>query len=112
MSMLVANTILSALENSNALPLRALAHPHYIRELLLQELEGGLIKFTLYKRGWSFYKRRSPRPKGTPPIADTAGIRAALNKALAGSYSVEEIKDEHDHVVIFARGVVLNENNE
>lgn len=79
--------------------LRGLWLPRYpLRELHPQAQPDGSVVCRISKRGYG-YKDHTPTPK-TPPPADTAAIRAALNAALHPGLTITAAVDHGEYITI------------
>lgn len=74
--------------------------PRYpLRELQPQAQPDGTVVCRIFKRGWG-YKDHTRRVSKTPPLADTAAIRAALNAALCPGLTITAAVDHGEYITI------------
>lgn len=99
--------LLKALDTGKAPPLAILVLPQYRRELRTRTMDS-VIVMEVDKRGYRRYKHRGPRPKLPPPPADAEGIKQALTKLIAPSFTVQAVEDRGPSVSIH---LILGGNN-
>lgn len=104
----IAAAVMQVLHRDNVpLPLKALHHPRYLRELrteITEDRDGSfLVAVTIPKRGYSTYKRRYPIPKGIPPELDTDRMEAIFALYLPPSIQVVAVRNNLESIIIYTK---------
>ena len=97
--------VTSVLVLSDVPPLRALYCPGYPKELLGEVVRDGeknyMIALRIPKRGYGWYKRRSPKNRAIPPECDVKQLEAVFTLFLPTPFRCVAVRNSLENVVIF-----------
>lgn len=86
-------------------PLRALYCPGYPKELLGEVVRDGeknyMIALRIPKRGYGWYKRRSPKNRAIPPECDVKQLEAVFTLFLPTPFRCVAVRNASENVKIF-----------
>lgn len=97
--------VTSVLVLSDVPPLRALYCPGYPKELLGEVVRDGeknyMIALRIPKRGYGWYKRRSPKNRAIPPECDVKQLEAVFTLFLPTPFRCVAVRNASENVKIY-----------
>lgn len=99
------NAVGVVLARGDVAPIRNLAYPRYLREVLPEVVKGSgddyLIKIDTPKRGYDTYKRIGRRNRAIPPDLDVEQLEAVFTLLLPTPFQCVAVRNALEHIVIY-----------